>query len=127
MTTNPTAANTLTNADLDRIRAITGLKLDTQEPSKDPWNPNAAALRYAADVLHSCVGEIEVSEPGMPTDDAVSECVEALRWEADRADADELARIYYPHLTDAERAPVAEVWLTTLTEHRHTVAQERAL
>lgn len=118
--TKPTA--TMTNDDLDQIRTITGLQADTREPSKDPWNPNAAALRYAADVLHSCVGEIEVSEPGMPTSDAVSECVEALRWEADRADADELARIHYPHLSATERAPVAEVWLATLTARRHEQA-----
>lgn len=108
----------LTDEDQDLIRSITGLQVDTREPSKDPWNPNAAALRYAADVLHSCVGEIEVSEPGMPTSDAVSECVEALRWEADRADADELARIYYPHLDATERAKVAEVWLDKLTARR---------
>lgn len=107
----------LTNEDLHLIRSITGLQLDTREPSKDPWNPNAPAMRYAADVLHALIGELEAG-------DSASECVEALRWEADRADANELARAYYPHLSPAEQAPVAEVWLNTLTARRHELAQE---
>lgn len=107
---------TLTEGDLNLIRAIAGLKFDTREPSKDPWNPNGPSYRYAADVLHALIGEVEGETPE-------AEIIEALRYAADRADADELARVQYPHLSAAEQAPIAEVWLDTLTERRHELGR----
>ncbi len=118
MTTDPAEANDLISGDLNRVRAIERLLHNTATPSKDPSNPNSASLRYAADVLHGCVGEIEASEAGVPTDDAVAQCIEQLRYDADRMDAEELARVQYPHLSPAEQAPIAETFLATILARR---------
>lgn len=104
--------------DLNLIREIEELLHNSATPSKDPWNPNSASLRYAADVLHGCVGEIESSEAGVPTSDPVSQCIEQLRHDADEMDAKEVARIRYPHLSEAERAPIAETVLAMLLAAR---------
>lgn len=103
---------------LKLIRAIEELLHNSSTPSKDPWNPNSASLRYAADVLHGCVGEIESSEAGVPTNDPVTQCIEQLRRDADEMDAKEVARIQYPHLSEAERAPIAETLLAMLLDAR---------
>lgn len=81
---------------------------------RDPWNPTSADLRFAADVLHGCVGEIEASADGMPTSDPASQCVEQLRHDADEMDAKELARTAFPHVNATELAMVTEVFLSTI-------------
>ncbi len=91
----------------------------TSGMSKDPWDPNGASLRYAADVLHAVIGEVEEESPE-------AEIIEALRWEADRADAEEEARLLYPHMTPAEQAPIAGVFLATLLARRAELNQERS-
>ncbi|GAA1095667.1 hypothetical protein [Tsukamurella spumae] len=107
----------LTSEDLHLLRAIEGLMYDTQEPSKDPWKPNSASFRYAADVLHALIGEVEAKTPE-------ADVIEALRWEADRADADAAIRIRYPHLSPAEQAPMAEQLLGELTARRHAAVSD---
>lgn len=83
--------------------------------TRDPWNPTSADLRFAADVLHAVIGEVEA-------DTNEADTIEALRWEADRADAEELARTQYPHLSADKQARAAETFLATITARRFVAA-----